>query len=98
MRQITLTHRLDHSTTLLQWNEVTDELFGNAELIAEINAYIGFAIDQGYWPLLPTYNYPITNMLIHISEMNMTTSLVNWCSKCISSLMTQLYSKSLKMH
>ena len=61
MRQITLTHRLDHSTTLLQWNEVTGELFGDEQLIAEINAYIGFAMDEGYWSLLPTYSYPIVN-------------------------------------
>ena len=61
MRQITLTHRLDHSTTLLQLNEVTGELFGDEQLIAEINAYIGFAMDEGYWSLLPTYSYPIVN-------------------------------------
>lgn len=61
MRQITLTHRIDRSTTLLQWDEATGELFGNEELIAEIHAYIDFAVDQGHWSLLPTYHYPIVN-------------------------------------
>lgn len=61
MRQITLTHRIDRSTTLLQWDEATGELFGDKQLIAEINAYIGFAVDQGHWSLLPTYHYPIVN-------------------------------------
>lgn len=61
MRQITLTHRLDRSTTLLQWNETTGDLYGNEDLIVEINGYINFAIAQGHWSLLPTYDYPIKN-------------------------------------
>lgn len=61
MRQITLTHLKDRSTILLQWDEVTGELKGDEQLIAEIDAYIGFAIDQGHWPLLPTHSYPIIN-------------------------------------
>ena len=69
MRQITLTNRIDRSTTPLQWDEVTGELFGDKQVIAEILFYTDLAVKQGYWSLLPTLSYPIQNPLHSAFEL-----------------------------
>ena len=69
MRQITLTHRINRSTTPLQWDETTGELFGDEQVIAEILFYTDLAVKQGYWSLLPTSSYPIQNPLHNALEL-----------------------------
>ena len=69
MRQITLTNRIDRSTTPLQWDEVTGELFGDKQVIAEILFYTDLAVKQGYWSILPTFSYPIQNPLHSAFEL-----------------------------
>ena len=68
MRQITLTNRIDRSTTPLQWDEATGKLFGDKQDIAEILFYTDLAVKEGSWSLLPTYHYPIQNPLHNALE------------------------------
>lgn len=68
MRQIKLINHNNNSTTILQWNEKTGELLGNAQLIAEIQQTAQLMIKLGYCNFAGTWDYPIQNPLKNALE------------------------------